>query len=160
MTRAVRVGAACWLVVVAAGCQPAEPVVNPDDPAVVAAIDSIMEQVRAGAAAVDADRVLAPAEGAGEFTFVTGDVALAGLDPIREQFRKTYGMLERQDQTILERRIRVLSPTVAIVYAVGEGTYTDKAGWTSEPVGLGYTLVFVREGGEWRIRHAHQSVAP
>jgi uncharacterized protein (TIGR02246 family) len=160
MTKAACAVAACWLIAGVAGCQPAETAVNPDEPAVVAAIDSILEEVRAGAAAADADRVLAPAGGAGEFTFVSGDVALAGLEPIRERFRKTYGMLERQDQAILERRVRVLSPTVAIVYAVGEGTYTDKAGWTSEPVGLGYTLVFVREGGEWRIRHAHQSIAP
>ena len=47
-----------------------------------------------------------------------------------------------------------------IVMAVSEGTYTDIAGWTSEPVGLGTTIVFVRENGQWRARHAHQSIAP
>jgi hypothetical protein len=25
-------------------------------------------------------------------------------------------------------------------------------------VGIGTTLVFVRENGQWRIRHAHQSI--
>ena len=54
--------------------------------------------------------------------------------------------------------MRILSPDVAVVMAVGEGTYTDKAGWTSEPVGIGTTIVFVREDGQWRIRHAHQSI--
>jgi hypothetical protein len=43
--------------------------------------------------------------------------------------------------------------------AVSEGTYTDKAGWTYEPVGIGITVVFVRENGQWRARHAHQSIA-
>jgi len=101
--------------------------------------------------------VLAAADG--DLTFLTGDVILSGLDPIRERFRATYAGLQRQDQTLIEKQIRVLSPTVAIVFAVAEGTYTDKAGWTSEPVGIGTTIVFVKEDGEWRIRHAHQSIA-
>jgi uncharacterized protein (TIGR02246 family) len=100
------------------------------------------------------------AEGEGELTFITGDVMLSGLEYIRETFRDTYAGLERQDQTIFKKRVRILSPDVAIVIAVSEGTYTDRAGWTSEPVGIGTTIVFVRENGEWRARHAHQSIAP
>jgi len=113
----------------------------------------------AGAAAVDADRVLQIAEGEGELTFVTGDVLLSGLEPIRERFKETYAGLASQQQTVIEKRVRILSPDVAIAIAVGEGTYTDKAGWTSEPVGIGTTIVFVRENGVWRARHAHQSIA-
>ena len=133
---------------------------DPDDPAIVAAIDSITEEAIAGSRNVDADRVLAMAGGDGELTFITGDVMLSGLDYIRETFRDTYAGLESQEQTLLEKRVRILSPDVAIVIATSEGTYTDKAGWTSEPVGLGTTIVFVRENGEWRARHAHQSIAP
>jgi hypothetical protein len=48
---------------------------------------------------------------------------------------------------------------VALVTATAEGTYTDKAGWTSKPVGLGITIVFVRQDGAWRAVHAHQSIA-
>ena len=140
-----------------AACQPRPAPVDPDDPVVVAALDSILAEAMQGAAAADADRALASASGSGEFSFVSGDVALAGLPDIRERFRKTYALLERQDQVVEQKRIRVLGPDVALLYAVGEGTYTDKAGWTSEPVGLGLTLVFVREDGEWRLRHAHQS---
>ena len=98
-------------------------------------------------------------EAFGSLTF-TGDVMLSGLDYIRETFRDTYAGLESQDNTIIEKRVRILSPDVAIVIATSEGTYTDKAGWTSEPVGMGHTLVFVRENGEWRARHVHQSIAP
>ena len=127
---------------------------DPDDPAILAAIDSIVEEAMEGA------RVLAMAEGEGELTFITGDVMLSGLDYIREIFRDTYAGLESQDQMLIERHVRILSPDVAIVMAVSEGTYTDKAGWTSEPVGIGTTIVFVREDGEWRARHAHQSIAP
>jgi hypothetical protein len=43
--------------------------------------------------------------------------------------------------------------------ATAEGTYTDNAGWTSEPVGLAVTIVYVRENGAWRAVHAHQSIA-
>lgn len=152
------VTAACLLGV--AACQPAPAPFNPDDPAVIAAIDSLIQVTMEGAATVDADKVLAMAEGKGELTFMTGDVLLTGLEPIREQFRKTYSGLTSQHQTLLEKRVRLLSPDVAVVMAVGEGTYTDKAGWTSPPVGIGTTIVFVREDGQWRARHAHQSIAP
>jgi uncharacterized protein (TIGR02246 family) len=152
------VTAACLLGV--AACQPAPAPFNPDDPAVIAVIDSVVKGAMEGAAAVDADKVLAMAEGKGELTFMTGDVLLTGLEPIREQFRKTYSGLTSQHQTLLEKRVRLLSPDVAVVMAVGEGTYTDQAGWTSPPVGMGTTIVFVREDGQWRARHAHQSIAP
>ena len=132
---------------------------NPEDPAIVAEIESRLQSAMAGAAAVDADRVLEIAEGKGEMTLVTGDVMLSGLDTIRARFKETYSGLAKQDQTVLEKRVRILSPDVALLMVVGEGTYTDKAGWTSEPVGIGLTIVFVRENGTWRARHVHQSIA-
>jgi uncharacterized protein (TIGR02246 family) len=136
-----------------------QPAFDPEDPAILAAIESHFESAVAGADAVDADRVLEMAEGEGELTFVTGDVMLEGLDPIRARFEETYAGLESQEHTVLEKRVRILGPDVALVMAVGEGTYTDKAGWTSEPVGIGVTIVFVREGDAWRARHVHQSIA-
>jgi len=142
--------------VLAAACQPQ---FDPEDPAIVAALDSVVQAAMEGARQVDADRVLAMAEGEGELTFITGDVLLSGLESIRAQFQNTYAGLASQQQTVYEKRVRVLNPDVAIVMAIGEGTYTDKAGWTSPPVGIGTTIVFVREGGQWRARHAHQSIA-
>jgi uncharacterized protein (TIGR02246 family) len=138
-----------------AGCQSAQ--FDPDDPAAIAAIDSIVQSVMAGARNVDAAQVLSAA--APDVTFITGDIMLSGLETLRARFDETYAGLTRQDQTIIDRRIRLVSPDVALVTAVAEGTYTDKAGWTSDPVGIGTTLVFVRENGAWRVRHAHQSIA-
>jgi uncharacterized protein (TIGR02246 family) len=155
LKRSVRTAGAIVLLG-AAACQPAP--FNPEDPAAIAAIDSLLQNAMAGAAAADADRVLAFAEGGGELTFVTGDVILTGLEPIREQFKRTYSGIERQNQTVIEKRIRLLSPDVAVAMSVSEGTYTDKAGWTSDPVGIGTTIVFVKENGQWRARHAHQSI--
>ncbi|UCF41678.1 MAG: SgcJ/EcaC family oxidoreductase, partial [Gemmatimonadota bacterium] len=97
--------------------------------------------------------------GEGEMTFITGDVMLSGLETIRAAFEDTYSGIRSQRQDLLEKRVRILSRDVAVVLAVAEGTYTDNAGWTSEPVGIGTTIVFVREDGQWRIRHAHQSIA-
>jgi uncharacterized protein (TIGR02246 family) len=146
-------------VVLSAACAPA-PDFDPDDPAVLAAIDSIVQATMEGSRAADADRVLAMAEGGSDFTFITGDLLLTGLEGIRESFEDTYEGVESQSQTILEKRVRLLTPDVAVLTAVSEGTYTDIAGWTSEPVGMGHTIVFVRENGQWRARHAHQSIAP
>jgi uncharacterized protein (TIGR02246 family) len=157
---AVVVMASCLLGL--AGCKsaPAPAPFNPDDPVALAVIDSMLKVTMEGAATVDADKVLAMAEGQGELTFITGDVLLTGLEPIRERFRQTYSGLQSQQNTLTERRVRLLSPDVAVALAVGEGTYTDKAGWTSAPVDIGMTIVFVREDGQWRARHAHQSIAP
>jgi uncharacterized protein (TIGR02246 family) len=139
-----------------AGCQ-AKTTFNPDDPAVVAAIESQLKTAMEGAAAVDAAKVLSIA--AEDLTFVTGDVMLSGLDTVRARFEDTYSGLASQKQAVLEKRVRILSPDVALVTATSEGTYTDKAGWTSEPVGLAITIVFVRQNGVWKAVHAHQSVA-
>lgn len=153
--------AAVSLAVISAACQPtAEAEFDPNDAEVIAAIEAVLQEAMEGARSVDADRVLAVAEGEGELTFITGDVLLAGQDYIRDTFAETYAGLERQDQTIIAKQVRVLSPDVAIIVAVSEGTYTDQAGWTSDPVGMGHTVVLVREDGRWTVRHVHQSVAP
>jgi uncharacterized protein (TIGR02246 family) len=138
-----------------AGCRSAH--FDPDDPAAIAAIDSIMQSMMAGAREVNAAQVLSGA--APDVTFITGDLMLTGRETLQASFAKTYEGLARQDWTVFDRRIRLVSPDVALVTTVGEGTYTDKAGWTFDPVGIGMTLVFVREDGQWRVRHAHQSIA-
>lgn len=142
-------------------CQARPTAFNPDDPAVVAVIDSIMNAAMQGAAAVDADRVMRIAEGPGEFTFITGDIMLVGDSAIRERFRTTYLGIAGQQQAVTARKARLLAPDVALFTAVGEGTYTDQAGWTSPPVGLALTVVFVRDpaSGSWQAQHAHQSIA-
>ena len=132
---------------------------NPDDPAVAAQIDSLLKTAMDGAAHADADKTLSIAEGPGELTMITGDVMLSGLDSMKTQFRKTYSGIKSQQQSISQKRVRLLSPDVAVLMAVGEGTYTDKAGWTSPPVGLGLTVVFVREHRVWQAQHIHQSIA-
>lgn len=147
------------LVMCAAVLTACQPRFDPEDPVITAVLDSIANAAREGSAQVDADRVLAMAEGEGELTFITGDVMLSGFEQVHTSFKNTYAGLASQQQTVLEQRIRILSPDVALVMAVSEGTYTDKAGWTSEPVGIGITVVFVRENGQWRARHAHQSIA-
>ena len=147
------------LVMCAAVLTACQPRFDPQDPVITAVLDSIANAAREGSAQVDADRVLAMAEGEGELTFITGDVMLSGFEQVHTSFKNTYAGLASQQQTVLEQRIRILSPDVALVMAVSEGTYTDKAGWTSEPVGIGITVVFVRENGQWRARHAHQSIA-
>jgi len=141
--------------VLLAGCQPAR--FNPEDPAAIAAIDSIVQSMVAGALDVNAAQVLSAA--APDVTFITGDLMLTGRETLQASFARTYEGLARQDWTVFDRRIRLVSPDVALVTTVGEGTYTDKAGWTFDPVGIGTTLVFVREDGQWRVRHAHQSIA-
>jgi uncharacterized protein (TIGR02246 family) len=140
-------------------CQPKPVAFDPEDPAIVAQIDAALREAMAGAAAVDAEKALSVTTKDKDFSFVTGDLMLVGYDDILPRFQETYSALEKQHTELITSRIRVLSPDVAVLAAVGEGTYTDKAGFTSEPVGLGATIIFVRKNGEWRAVHFHQSVA-
>lgn len=157
----MRIRPILWIagVVLFAACQPQSTDFDPQDSAAIAEINSLVEKAMEGARNADADRVLEMAEGASDLTFITGDVMLSGVETIRAAFEDTYEGIEGQSQTVIDSKIRLLSRDVAIVTAVAEGTYTDRAGWTSEPVGMGHTLVFVRQDGEWRVRHAHQSIA-
>lgn len=148
---------ACGLL--SSACSEPEPY-DPLDPEAIAAIDLIVEEAVQGVDAADADRVLAMAEGVEDLTFITGDVMLRGLEMIRSSFDETYEGVTGQSTTVLVKEVRLIAPDVAVVSAVSEGTYTDAAGWTSEPVGMGHTLVFTRDGGQWHLRHAHQSIAP
>ena len=129
-----------------------------DVEAVSAAIDEILETIIAGAAEVNAEVVLQSAAEVDSLTMVVGDVILGGYDLILEEFRETYSGLESQSSTVIEKQFRMLGPDVAMVLLSGEGTYTDLAGWTSDPVGMGLTMLFVRQDAEWRLTHVHQSI--
>ena len=146
-------------VVASIACQSNPAPVNPQDPEILAAVNSILDKAVAAAGAVDAEGALSVTTMDGDFTFLTGDTMLTGYDQALAAFRQTYAMLKGQTTEVIERRARVLSPDVVLVSAVSQGTYTDKAGFTSEPVGLGSTIVFVKRNGEWRVIHFHQSVA-
>lgn len=147
------------LVSLAACSPPSSQSFDPDDPAVVAAIESLMAEAVKAADAVDPIKVLEPMGGNEGLTLITGDVMLTGHQTIQEAFTETYSGLLEQNHTVFERTTRLLSPDVALYTAISEGTYTDKAGWVSEPVGLGISVIFVREDGRWVAQHVHQSIA-
>ncbi len=133
---------------------------DPNDPAVMAVIDSLMNEAVQASRDVDAVKVLASMETGENFTLVTGDVMLRGSEVVAAAFADTYDGLLRQNSTVEQSYIRLLTPDVAVFSGVGEGTYTDFAGWTSEPVGIGITIVFVLEDGRWVGKVVHQSIAP
>jgi uncharacterized protein (TIGR02246 family) len=150
------------LVTAAACSQPAavnpnDPEVNPNDPEIVATVEAILDKAVAAAGALDAEGVLAASTRDDSFTFITDDRMFKGYDETLAAFRQTYELLLGQTNKVIEKRTRVLSPDVVLVSAVSEGTYTDKAGFTFPPVGVGSTAVFVRRGTEWRVIHYHQS---
>jgi uncharacterized protein (TIGR02246 family) len=147
------------MLVTAAACQSKPAPVNPDDPQIVAAVDAILDKVVTAGKAADAEAVLSVTTKDADFTFITGDTLLTGYDQALAAFRETYAMLKGQTHEVIQRRTRVLSPDVVLVYSIAQGTYTDKAGYTSDPVGMGFTAVFVKRDGEWRVIHFHESVA-
>lgn len=142
-----------------AACQsPAAPV-NPQDPEIIRAVESMLDRAVASAMAADAEGALSVTTKDDDFIFISGDAMLRGYDQALAAFRETYALIDRQTSQVIESHARVLAPDVVLVSAISEGTYTDKAGFTSAPVGLGSTIVFVRRDGQWQVIHFHQSVA-
>jgi len=132
---------------------------EPSEAEVVSTVEATLDKAVAASLTGDAEGVLGAAPRDDTFTFVTADRMLVGYDQALAAFRQTYAMLQGQTNQVIQKRTRVVSPDVVLVTLVSEGTYTDKAGYTSDPVGLGLTAVFVRQAGEWRVVHVHQSVA-
>jgi len=158
--RMMPIAAVAGVVSCLSACAPQSQSFDPDDPAVIAIIDSIMQDAVQASRDVDAVWVM-ESMGTGEnFTLVTGDVMLRGSEVVESAFADTYEGLLRQNSTVYETHTRLLTAYVAVFSAVAEGTYTDRAGWTSEPVGLGLTIIFVREDDRWVGRVVHQSIAP
>ncbi len=145
--------------VMSAACRSQAAAVNPNDPEIVAAVETILDKAVAAAAAIDPEGALSATTKDDTFTFITEDTMLLGYDEALAAFRTTYALLQKQTNQIIEKRTRVLSADVVLVSAVWEGTYTDKADFTSPPVGFATTAVFVRRDGQWRAIHYHQSVA-
>ena len=147
------------VLIVVAGCRPQPASVNPSDPEIIAAVEAVLDKVVAAAAATNAEGVLAASTRDDSFTFITADRMLSGYDQTLRAFRQTYALLQGQSNRIIEKRTRVLSPDVVLVSAISEGTYTDKTGIISPPIGLGSTALFVRRDSELRVIHYHQSVS-
>ncbi len=158
--RMMPIAAVAGVVAGLSACAPQSQSFDPNDPAVIAVIDSLMNDAMQASWEVDAVKVL-ESMGTGEnFTLVTGDVMLRGSEVVAAAFADTYDGLLRQNSTVDQSYTRLLTPDVAVFSGVGEGTYTDLAGWTSEPVGIGITIIFVLEDGRWVGRVVHQSIVP
>ena len=99
--------AGCFLFL--AACASPSQSFDPEDPAVVAAIESLMAAAIQAAGDVDPVKVLESMGGGEEFSLVTSDVMLVGLQKVQEAFKDTYDGLERQDHTVFETRVRLLS---------------------------------------------------
>ena len=162
LMRSLRVSLPAGLLFLA-GCAGA-PAAAPSAPsaadvaAAEAVIDSLLSVAMEGASTAKADQVMSIAQGAPDFTFLTGDILVSGFEPTREAFARTYASIKGQHQNLLEKKIRLLTPDVAVLMAASEGAYIDSSGTVSEPVGMGLTIVFVRRDGRWVAEHAHQSI--
>jgi ketosteroid isomerase-like protein len=81
-------------------------------------------------------------------------------DRMREVWEPIMAGRRSQETVITNEYVAVLSENIAL--HVVEGTYaiTDTLGNTTEPNRLSATTVWVREDGEWKMVHMHQSWIP
>ena len=130
---------------------------DPQDPAVTAALDSIVALSRDGANNADADAAMAPLNVDDQLTYMGADLILTGKERIRGAFRDTYAQVRRQAYAPIGRQVRLIAPDIVIYSGIGKGSYQDKDGKVSDPVYIGMSGVFVRRDGVWRLVHIQQS---
>ena len=90
--------------VMAAACRSQAAAVNPNDPEIVAAVETILDKAVAAAAAVDPAGALSATTRDDTFTFITEDTMLLGDHEALAAFHTTYALLQKQTNQIIEKR--------------------------------------------------------
>jgi ketosteroid isomerase-like protein len=121
-------------------------------------IKAVIVNVNKAAEEVDADRLVSYLSKSDNIRFIDQDAkVMYPYDSIHIAWKKGYSGLLKQVIQPSEPFINVLTPDYAIVTNVTDFTATVK---DSTTVGgpVAWTLLFVRESGQWKILNGHQSI--
>ena len=89
-------------------------------------------------------------------SIIQNGVFLATRQEALDQVLRNLRNIQKVAYTWKRQHVTVLSPAIALLTADGEVTAETVQGTTfTSP--LSQTLVFVLEGGQWKVLHAHQS---
>jgi hypothetical protein len=107
--------------------------------------------------AVDADKAFAYFSTAPEFRQANNAFFTASRDECVAKYREAYAKLTSMNRTLADEHVDVLSRDLAMYSAGGTFTTTDKAGKTTLPTPIAWTLLWQREPTGWKVINAHQS---
>ncbi len=125
-----------------------------------AEIEGAVQAVVAGANAVDVERTFASCSMSADFRMADNGVLYGSREATLAAFREGFGPLRSQDVRIADHQVIVLSRDLAMYTSLGTFTTTDKSGQASPARTWVWTVLWRREGTQWKMLNAHQSFAP
>ena len=134
------------------------PVAHGQRAAAIPEIDSSIRNVIAAASHADAKAVLADA--AGDFSLVDGLNRYSTREAALDAMTKNYAPYKAVTIVVSHSETRMLSPQVALYYADGAFNATDAAGTVGPTSGFTWSIVWRREGKNWKMVSVHQSIGP
>lgn len=146
------------LAVILSACQSTSQELTEQQKANLAAeVDAVASSWWAAWAAVDLETGMSFVSHAPEASFTNNEITLYGVDAIRADWTNWESGLREQDIDFTDSYTIVLSPNIAYTirkYAV-VATRADGS-ITPELTGV-ETLVWVKENGDWKMRHGHEA---
>jgi uncharacterized protein (TIGR02246 family) len=157
MARAGLWGVPVLLGALLSGAAGGGPPVTPDEAkAIEDAVLAVSAQMTLAGEAADADRLFSFMLDTAKGSVIQNGVLMATRQEALERVRSNLRGISRVQYRWKRQYVKVLSPEVAVLTAVGESTATTAAGDTFGAP-FAQTVVFVREAGGWKAIHAHQS---
>ena len=141
------------------GCTPsAQPSADSEDrTASASAIEAIARSFAQAANARDVDQIVPSFSKSPDFTWAgDGQVMLVSSDTLMSYYRAAYRGYRSMDFVWDTIQVAMLSPDVGVLTGGAHYTVTDTSGQTVKQ-GAAVTYVFVREGGQWKLRQGHAS---
>lgn len=162
----MRISAALAVFMLFSACQPAPPpeFTEADRAAIAEEVMEVAQGLRSALAANDFEaQMTAWAENAGAYwvgdpaMYLNRLVVLTDVEAIRAYWEPAMEGRSANNLMPSEEYVAVLSPDVALHVYEGDWSVADTTGAITGEGRITGTTVFVREDGEWRQIHYHQS---
>jgi uncharacterized protein (TIGR02246 family) len=129
-----------------------------DRAAIEGEVRAVTEKLITAVRQADFDRVAALVSRDDPFNlgYIDNGVFLFDFETMESRFRPGFARLQSQDMEINDMRIAILAPDVAVITWHGQISANHKDGQTFERA-LALTYVLVKDGGDWKFVHMHQS---
>lgn len=146
--------------VVASAANAGQPVSEAEKSKVRTEIETAVKVMVAGANAVDVERTLASASSSPDFRMADNGTIYGSREATLAAFRPDFASLRSQDIRISEQHVAVPSHDLAVYTSRGTFTSTNKSGKTSPSTPFAWTILWAREGTQWKMLNIHQSFGP
>lgn len=141
---------------------PAEATMSPAERAAIAdTVSKLTTDLISAMQSVDADKAAALDSRSPDYTFAGEDGTICRTFEVCEKLnREGWQSLKSMQIRVLESKVAVPAPTVAVETMTIAGSVVPKSGKTMTVDKVAFTIVWIHETNGWKILTFHQSFAP